>query len=679
MSYCLGIDTGGTYTDAVIVDTENQIVLVSQKSLTTYPNPIGGISKVLDSLPPALLNQVSSIAVSTTLSTNTVLENTGDSAALILIGDEKYLKPDDSVFPSQIKNYIVAGGGHDGNGDPLAPLDIAAIEQFVLSVKDKVSAFAVSSYFSVRNPAHELAAKELISKLTLTDGFSHPVVCGHELAQSLGAYERGVTAYLNAMLLPVTRRFAEAVLSEMKRRNISADVKILKCNGSVVSITEAMEKPVESIFSGPTASLLGASFLSKRDTCLMIDVGGTSTDISMMEEGFPDISESGATVGGWKTKVRAVRMETSALGGDSQVWLHSPSVSDFSLEKIKLGPRRIIPLCRAAVLFPEILPILSDRVFVDKFRLNEYVQPIRFFIRSGADVSLTPDEKKVYDKIGDRPTSLHDILWGMTYLPLEILSSLVQKKAVYMIGFTPTDVLHVLGDYTEFNAEASAIGANVLSSFLNMDPIEFCCHVKKLFARKMALEIVYFLTEKGLSEQTVSDWSSSGLPPSDSRDFIRSFLSFKKPYAKFQINIPVVMIGGPVKAFVSELSELINAEILTPDFFDVGNAVGSLVGKVSKRVELSVRTVQTESKYDLRSKGVLVHYPGGRRAFDLRDDAVAFAKATGRALIEEYMRSENIPLERVEFKSREEDVFISKGSVPVQTTFIFEGYAKNSL
>ncbi|MDV0446926.1 hypothetical protein MsAg5_07920 [Methanosarcinaceae archaeon Ag5] len=678
MTYCLGIDTGGTYTDAVIVDVENQTVLESQKSLTTYPNPIGGISKVLDSLSPDYLNAVSSIAVSTTLSTNTVLENTGDTAALILIGDEKYLKTDDSdSTSSKIEHYIIVNGGHDGNGDESAPLDTAAIEKFVLAVKDKVSAFAVSSYFSIRNPAHELAAKELITKLTLSDGVSHPVVCGHELAQSLGAYERGVTAYLNAMLLPVTRRFAEAVISEMKRRKISADIKILKCNGAVVGISEAMEKPVESIFSGPTASLLGASFLSKRDTCLMIDVGGTSTDISMMEDGFPDISESGATVGGWKTKVRAIRMETSALGGDSQVWLHSPSVSDLSLEKIKLGPRRIIPLCRAAALYPEILSVLGDRIFFDKFRFNEYVQPIRFFIRSGADVALTPDEQKIYDKIGDRPTSLHDILWGINYLPSEILSSLVQKKAVYMIGFTPTDVLHVLGDYTEFNAEASAIGARILSSFLEMDSVEFCRQVKKQFAQKMALEIVYFLTEKGLSDP--SGELPAGKPLSDSRSFIRSFLSFKKPYAKFKVSVPVVMIGGPVQAFVPELNELLDAEFLTPEFFDVGNAVGSLVGKVSKRVEISVRVIQTESKYDLRSKGVLVHYPGGRRAFEYRDDAVAFARETGRAMIEDYMRSENIPLERVDLTSREEDVFISKGSVPVQTTFIFEGFAKNSL
>ncbi|WNY27523.1 hydantoinase/oxoprolinase family protein [Methanolapillus ohkumae] len=695
MTYCLGIDTGGTYTDAVIMDAKAKTVLESKKSLTTYPSPIGGISSVLDALSPDLLKLVSSVSVSTTLSTNTVLENTGDAAALILVGDEVLLKNTDLSLESinhPIQNYIIVRGGHDENGDEATPLDTKAVRDFVFSMKEKVSAFAVSSYFSVRNPAHELLIKELITDLTrdIETGHSHPVVCGHELAQSLGAYERGVTAYLNAMLLPVTRRFAESVLSEMKRRNLSADIKILKCNGAVSGILEAMEKPVESIFSGPTASLLGASFLSGRDTCLMIDVGGTSTDISMMEGGFADISESGATVGGWKTKVQAVRMETSALGGDSQIWLHSPSISDLNSEKIRIGPRRVIPLCRAAAQFPEMLSLLQDRRYFNKLHMTEYIQPVRFFIRSGAEVSLTSEEQFVYDRIQNTPTSLHDIFWGMKYLPSDALSRLVSKKAVNMIGFTPTDVLHVLGEYGEFCTEASMIGAGILASFLDMSPVEFCRHLKQIITQKMALEIVYFLAEKGMSDlfcsKSLFNHSTSGVlslelysSTADSKKFIRSFLSFPKPYVKFKINVPIVMIGGPVKAFVSELHELLDAEILTPDFFEVGNAVGSLVGKVSKRIEVTVRTVHIDSKYDLRTQGILVHYPGGRRAFDLRDAAVEFAKSTGKALIEEYMRRENIPLDKVELKMKEENVFISKGTVPVQTTFIFEGFAKNLL
>lgn len=725
MTLCLGIDTGGTYTDVVIADDEKKAVLYSAKSLTTYPDPISGIRSAIDEMPQDLLEKVSVVSVSTTLSTNTVLENTGDAAALILIGDSKLLNFDDE---NAVQNYIIVSGGHDSDGNEAMPLDLQAIEEYVLSVQNKVSAFAVSSYFSVRNPEHELAAKALIRKLTSgvftgggsgsadgstggigstgsnTDGSGstgcepHPVVCGHELAQSLGTYERGVTAYLNAMLLPVTRRFVNAVVSEIQRRGLKADIKILKCNGAVSGIEEAMEKPVESVFSGPAASLLGASFLSGCDTCLMIDVGGTSTDISLVEDGFPDISDNGAVVGGWRTKVRAIRMETSALGGDSQIWIHLPSVSDSCVrDKLIFGPRRIIPISRAAVLYPTILPSLQERWFADKFRFSEYVQPVRFYIRSGVlAVDLTAEEQRIYDKMKDDvPVSINDIMWDLPYVPVETLKSLVSKKLVNMIGLTPTDVLHVLGDYNEFNTEAAVLASRITASFLDTDHMELCRYLKQRFALKMAQELVYFLADKGFADNSENIVTTSrsdvfnvgahfeaAVDPSIVRSDIfrgsvKTFLSFKKPLLKYKIDIPVVLIGGPVKAFADELRELADAEILTPDHFEVGNAVGALVGKIAKRIDISVRTVQTESRYVVRTNGYIVYFPGGRRSFVNREEALQYSRNLGRQLIMEYMEKESVPIEKVEFKMFEEDISISKGSLPIMTKFVFEGFAKN--
>lgn len=713
MTFCLGIDTGGTYTDVVIVDDETKTVLKSAKSLTTYPDPIDGIRNVIDEMPSDLLEKVTIISVSTTLSTNTVLENTGAAAALILIGDSKILNFDDQ---KAVQNYTIVSGGHDNDGTEIAPLDLQAIEDYVLSVKNNVSAFAVSSYFSVRNPDHELKAKELIQKLTAADnndnaagkvvgnsnavgyGGAYPVVCGHELAQSLGTYERGVTAYLNAMLLPVTNRFVNAVVSEIKRRGLNADIKILKCNGAVSGIEEAMEKPVESIFSGPAASLLGASFLSNRETCLMIDVGGTSADVSLIENGFPDISDTGAVVGGWRTKVRAIRMETSALGGDSQIWIRQPSLSDSIVQdRLKFGPRRIIPICRAASLYPGIVESLNERWFADRYRFGEYIQPVRFFIRSGTPASdLTEDEQKVYQKIKeDTPVSINDIMWDMKYVPTDILKSLFSKKLIHMIGFTPTDVLHVLGDYNEFDTEAAVLCARITASFLDTDYMELCRYLKQSFALKMAQELVHFLSAKGLADnaENIVITSRSDVfntrahfeAPIDPeiissqifRDSVKSVLSFKKPLLKYKLDIPVVLIGGPVKAFAEELRQVLDAEILTPEYFDVGNAVGALVGKIAKRIDISVRTVQTESRYVQKSSGFIVYFPGGRRAFANRDDALEFSRILGKQLIMEYMEKEKVPSERVEFKMFEEDIAIGKGMLPFMTKFVFEGFADN--
>ena len=207
MAYGLGIDAGGTYTDSVLIRKSDGKVVCSSKALTTYPDPLEGIKESIDGLDRDKLKLVTTVSVSTTLATNTILEKTGYPVGLILI--RNYEIPADSG----IENCIMAQGGHDSQGDEIEALDLIAVEKFVLGIKDRVLAFAVSSYFSVRNPEHELRVKTLIQELT-----GLPVVCGHELAQSLGAYEREVTAYLNAQLLPVAEGFIKTVASEIEGR-----------------------------------------------------------------------------------------------------------------------------------------------------------------------------------------------------------------------------------------------------------------------------------------------------------------------------------------------------------------------------------------------------------------------------------------------------------------------------
>jgi N-methylhydantoinase A/oxoprolinase/acetone carboxylase beta subunit len=351
MKYSLGIDAGGTYTDAVILRDSDGKIIDHGKARTTYPDLLDGIQEVLDGLDQSFLEKVSLVSVSTTLATNTILEGTGYPVALIMIGGEV---PNDS----SIKYSISVQGGHSSGGNEKQSLDMDSIKEFVGEVQDKVSAFAVSAYFSVRNPDHELKAREVIDEMT-----GLPVICGHELSQSLGAYERGVTAYLNAQLLPISTRFMETVASEIDRRGIDAKLMMLKCDGSIVGMKEALKHPIESIFTGPAASLVGASYLAKSKDCLVIDVGGTSTDVAMVIDNLPEITDEGATVGGWPTKVEAIRMETSAMGGDSHVWVKNHNVF--------IGPRRVVPLCVAASKYPEITTKLKKGQSILKSQLGK--------------------------------------------------------------------------------------------------------------------------------------------------------------------------------------------------------------------------------------------------------------------------------------------------------------------
>ncbi len=643
MAYDLGVDAGGTYTDSVLIRKSDGKVICSNKALTTYPDPLGGIKKSIDGLDPEKLKLVSVVSVSTTLATNTILENTGYPVGLILIGN--YDIPDDS----EIKNWIMVQGGHDSNGEEAAALDLLAVEKFVLEIKDRVSAFAVSSYFSVRNPEHELRVKTLIQELA-----GLPVVCGHELAQSLGAYERGVTAYLNAQLLPVAEGFLKTVVSEIESRGLNPKIAMLRCDGSVVNMHEAMKKPIESVFSGPAASLLGASYLSRHETCAVIDVGGTSTDVSLIHKGLPHLSETGAVVGGWQTKVRALRMETSAMGGDSHVWVQSGNIN--------IGPRRVIPLCRAAVLYPDFMSTLKKRWIPDRLKLDEHIQATKFFIRTEQKpVNLSREEKELLALIRDEPRSLKDVYWDKNILPSKrVMDSLIQKRLVQVIGFTPTDALHVLGEYTEWNAEASEIGATLLANFIGIDRHEFCLNVKRLFAKNMARDLIAFLME-GVDRTEITKMLDGNF------------------FARFKVDIPVILLGGPVRAYVDELKKLIDADILAPEYSDVGNAVGALAGKGTKRIEITVRTLYSESKYDLKTKGIFVYTPVGRRHFVIRSEALEYAEAFGRKLILDYMAESGLLPDQVTVSVQKKDLKVHAGEIPIETRFLFEGIANSDV
>lgn len=651
----MGIDAGGTYTDAALVDTDSKTILQSEKALTTYPDPLDGIRNVLDLLDPESLKKVRLLSVSTTFATNTILEKNGAPVALILIGSQK--------VPEHLKdNCIVVKGGHNFRGAENEELDIEAIRNYVLSVRDKVSAFAVSSFYSILNPDHEKATRRLIHELT-----GCPVVCGYELARALGAYERGVTAYLNASLLPIARVFLEAVAAETKRRGMNVKTTMLKCNGAVALFGEVMERPVETIFSGPAASVLGASFLSGKETCLAIDVGGTSTDVSMIEDGIPQISDLGATVGGWKTKVRAIKMETIAAGGDSHIWIDAASLPDARLSLIRIGPRRVIPLCRAVLMYPELTDVFKEHWVPHNQSLNEFLQKTTLVLKSGYQaVNLTRDEHNVYNKIRDRPVFINDLDWSDYpdgVIPFETVETLVNKRLIQLIGFTPTDVLHVTGEFTEWDVEIAQTGARKLAEIFNMAKEDFCRLMKRTFAKTMAIETVYFLND------------------SFSRDELSLFMDKFGPESRmrYKIDIPIILIGAPVRCFIPELEDFLDAEIIAPDHYAVGNAVGCLAGKLAKRVEVRVEVESKEEESGAWTLRFVVFTTDGQRTFSSKEDAVRHAETFAKKDIYKYMTENNVPENDVDVRVKVKEMIYDPMKPPIQIDVTVEGFAENKV
>jgi len=633
MKYGLGIDAGGTYTDAVILRDSDKSIIDSSKALTSYPDPLEGIKNAIDGLDQTYLDEVNVVSVSTTLSTNSILEGTGFPVALILIG--KY----DIIKELPTKHYIQVAGGHNYNGIETESLDIESIEHFTMKVKDKVSAFAVSSFFSVRNHDHELEAKKLIDKLT-----GLPVVCGHELSQDLGAFERAVTAFLNAQLISVTETFINTVESEIKARGIDAKVFMLKCDGSVTNIRGALDKPIESIFSGPAASLVGASFLTKIDTCAVIDVGGTSTDISVMSNGVPDMSDSGAVVGGWKTRVKAIRMVTSAMGGDSHVWVKG--------NKSNIGPRRVMPICRAATIYPGFLEQLRSNPIPLKSLLGMNYQPTKFYLRTEYEaIDINDNEIEILEAINKEPTSIKDISSKIKKNPSsQLLDDLIQKRLIHSIGFTLTDALHVLGEYTEMNVEAANVGAHMLGYLMNMDGHEFAIHIKDKFTKNMASDIVSFFLERAPKE------------------VIRQIFDVNSPI-KFKVEIPIVLIGGPVIAFVEELQNILDAEIILPKYADVGNAAGALAAKGIRRTEILIRPVSMGAP----EFNFLVFSEEGKSSFYEYDEALHYAINLGKSIVLNYMEFAGLDPDHVKIDVKKHETIAQGWGKPMETKVLVMG------
>ncbi|UGV41639.1 hydantoinase/oxoprolinase family protein [Methanococcoides orientis] len=640
MKYSLGIDAGGTYTDAVLISDADGKIIDSTKARTTYPDLLPGIQNAFDGLDQSILKQVKLVSVSTTLATNTILEKTGYPVGLILVGKT------DTPKNSAIKYYISVNGGHSSGGNEVEPLDLDSVEEFVEAVKNKVSAFAVSSYFSVRNPEHELKVKEIITELT-----GMPVICGHELSQSLGAYDRGITAFLNAQLLPIANQFMKTVASEVERRGINAKLMMLKCDGSIVGMNEALKHPIESIFTGPAASLVGAAYLSKEPSCVVIDVGGTSTDVSLTVNGLPQISDTGAIVGGWQTKVEAIKMETSAMGGDSHVWVMNHVLS--------IGPRRVVPLCVAATKYPRIIKKLKQGQSISRLKLGENVQPTKFFVRTEQKpIELTKREEELLNRIGDEPLAVSEIYLERRILPSPmLLDSLIQKRLIQTIGFTPTDALHVLGDYNEWNTEASILGAEQMCIFADMEVKELCLEIKKKVAKNMALNLLSYLMETVDAKEI-----EKGLDG----DF----------FAGFKADVPVVLLGGPVRAYTEEIKKFVDAKILLPEHAEVGNAVGALAGKGVKRIEILIRVTFGESKYNLKPTSISVFSPLGKDEMSNYDEAVVYAEELGNKLVMDYMQDAELEDGNINIEVTKKVINPLNTGVPLETKYAFLGIAE---
>ena len=626
----LGIDTGGTFTDAVLLDKHAGRVVVTAKALTTYGHLATGIAEAIGGLQPFEPDAIELVSLSTTLATNAIVEGRGRPSGLILIGyDEALVRNRGFIAELGTEDVAFVAGGHDADGNESAPLDERALRDAAHRFILDVDAFAISGYFSVRNPEHELRAKALVEALT-----GKPVTCGHELSSRLNSIKRATTAALNARLIPLLRDLMEAVQHSLAELGVHAPLMVVKGDGSLVAAEVALAKPVETILSGPAASAVGGHFLCGEDDVVVVDMGGTTTDIAVLADGQPSLNPEGASVGRWQTMVEAVDVRTVGLGGDSHVVVDREA-------KLSIGPRRVISLSRLAAEHPGILGVLRRQAEEKRLHLEAGV----FLYPNGPVPAGLPS---AFSALQDGPVSMQDLLEmsGFPYSVRQQVELLAARGIVTAAAFTPTDALHVTGELGLWSAEAARLGATILARRLGATPDRVAERVIAEVSERAAREVL----AKSISDaigpmywpgDPVTEYIVTQAMDHHESDPVMSY--------RFSMRRPLVAIGAPVEAYFPAVAGHLHGRLVIPPHADVANAVGAVAGSIVQRVVLQIRPLE-----DL---GFRFHDVDGVRDFAELADAVAAAEERGGALARE--RAIEAGASTVQVRVRRQDLVVA--------------------
>lgn len=616
----LGIDTGGTYTDAVLY-SEDSGIIAKAKALTTRHDLAAGTTDAARRVIAAAGIDAASIrlvSISTTLATNALVEEQGGRACLVMIGFEPAdLERDGLARALGDDPVIFCPGGHDVHGQPRA-LDLSPLEQALDRLEGEVTGFAVAAYFAVRNPEHELAARALITKRS-----AHPVTCSHELSTRLGGPRRALTTLLNARLIPLITRLIESTGQFMDRHGIDAPLMVVRGDGALITSTLARQRPIETILSGAAASIVGARLLTGLDDAVVSDIGGTTTDIAVLEGGRPRLDQEGATVGRFRTMVEAVAIRTYGLGGDSEVLLDEDGLDPA----ITLSPRRLVPLSLAAAMHGHaVVSALQRQLDEERPGRHDGRLAMRVGVPERFAIGLSAAEGRLYEAIGATPVALDEVLTSNLQIPA--LARLVRRGLVHICGFTPSDAAHVLGRQDNWDRAAARLGADLLLRRRNSRggaPIgveELCRRVLVAVERRSAeVMIESALCEDGLEGETLVR-----------SPLVQRALDGEAGIGVVRIGLdrPLVGLGASAPLHYAGLGERLGTQCFIPADGDVANALGAVAGQVRASAEALVSRV-AESLYRV-SAGAEI------RDFAALEEALAHAEHAARGLAEERAR-----------------------------------------
>lgn len=385
---------------------------------------------------------------------------------------------------------------------------------------------------------------------------------------------------------------------------------------------------METILSGPAASIIGSKALTGLNDAIIVDVGGTTTDIGILRDGRPRLDPEGATLGNWKTRVKAVDAFTSGIGGDSRIVV--------SGGKLHLSSLRVIPMCIASSTWPCIRPKLealrgSRSKWVPSYMdLDSVPQATEFYTfnrRFNGD-PLGPEQEKALELLAQEPRSLYELAELLNVHPLSLnLRKMEGLGMILRIGLTPTDMLHAEGSYVEYDAEASRIAVEIQAANAEMEPADLIATAKRMVIEKIATEVFKKLVYEEAGEGKMCDIANSlvsnMIKGTGRRDFA----------IDIRLNKPIIGIGAPVGAYLPGVAEIFHTELVLPKDSSIGNAAGAVSGNVMETMEMLIKP--RKGMGTMENPPCTLHWMQEKKDFESLEEALAYARTEGGRMVKE--------------------------------------------
>lgn len=640
MKIGIGIDTGGTYTDAVLYDFHSRTVVAKAKALTTRENLAVGIEAAMSSLPQGQLVKAEIVGLSTTLATNACVENKGGRARLMFWGVDRkvggihwarYGLPDMETIVFQEQ-----GAHFDGQLDEEP--DWKAFGENLHEWFDGYDAAAIVEINAMKdNAAIEKKAKQLVEA-----ALEIPVVCGHELFSDLNSIQRGASTLLNARLIPVIADFLEAVKRVLKQKGIAVPIVIVRSDGSLMNEEFTAVRPVETLLCGPAASVMGGVELTSEPNSLIVDMGGTTTDIAFVKDKIPVRAEDGIRVGKWRTFVKGLYVDTFSLGGDTAV--------RYNDRQLLLDSVRVVPLCMLAAQYPNVTEKLRDIVEQERIH-TKYIH--EFYLRL-KDIShsdrYSDREKDFCQALENGPLTLEEAAtaMGKDVYTLNVMR-LEKEGVVIRSGLTPTDIMHIKGDFQRYDAEASKLGARQVALCVGMDLDTLCDRVYEEIHWQLYRNIARILLE-----DRNPYYKKHGLD-AGMEVFLRDcFEGREGTLLNSILTTPAALIGvgAPTHIFLPKVAELLGTRAVIPPHAEVANAVGAVVGNIVASCTIEIRPECNEDGVE----GFCVYGTDQNVYFQEAEEARSFAAAQATEAAKQEARRRGATGELTIRQGVEEDV-----------------------